>query len=383
MKNKCIIWISIIGIICSFLWMGLSFYSIIKQTDVEKSVVIVENSQMSSYGTGFIVSGADTVVTAYSTVATINGAQPKEAIVKSKNLNADMTAKVIFTDVDKNIVILKTDSAIGDSEPLLLNRTYKENENIQIYGFDGNGNILTRYDDFNDTNIIKLNGNIVSEGNEYNRTYRYSNEFNRAMIGGPACNKKGEIVGMCAYGIKGTKNTSSQYIIPAATILECITESKISYIDAQEFRIKNIIMAVLALGIVILLSIILFTAISIKKVNKKENNPDKKVKYIRILNGRLSGTYIEIKDSLSIGRDPRRCQIIYPINEPGVSALHCTVYKKDNEFYIVDNSSQYGTYLLDGQRLQAKAPYKITENLKFYIADKKNIIEIVEKKEIL
>lgn len=382
MKNKFIIWISITGIICSILWAGLSFYTIFKPAKADKSIVLIENSQLSSYGTGFVSGEGNVVVTAYTTVATVNGASPKQAIIKNRGLKNDITAKVLLADADRNIAILKTDSPLKGAEPLILTDEYGEKDTIQVCGFDGNGTILSDYDGFNSMNIIKYSGNIINESDQYIKKLVYSAEFNRALVGGPAYNGRGEVVGMCAYGIRTAGNELSQYIIPASDILDCFETAGIRSESAEEKKIRALVMLTAAAGICVIFIIVLFAAIAMKRISEIESKAENGAIYIKITNGNLKGACEEIKDKVPIGRDPKKSRIVYPVDEPGISALHCTVYKNNGYVYIVDNGSKYGTYFMNGEKMKDNVPYRIDVNAGFYLADRRNSAKIINTKEL-
>ena len=86
---------------------------------------------------------------------------------------------------------------------------------------------------------------------------------------------------------------------------------------------------------------------------------------------------------MAIGRDDTKCGIVYPIDEPGISALHCTIQVEGKDCYLVDNFSKYGTFLEDGTKITSSLPHKIeNEKFAFYIAETKNRFEFIDKKEI-
>ena len=123
--------------------------------------------------------------------------------------------------------------------------------------------------------------------------------------------------------------------------------------------------------------------LSKKSPYKKEKNLKFKDYYIRITGGTLRDSEYKFNGKLSIGRDKNKCDIFYPVNEPGISSLHCTVQLVGNECYLIDNFSTYGTYLADGTRIEASQPYKIeSNNFAFYIAKPENSFEFINKKEI-
>lgn len=359
----------------------------------DSSIVMVKNSSMATYGSGFAVGvpgkPVDTIVTAYSVVATTNGAAPKTAEVMIDEFDYKIIANVIYFDSSKNIAILKLPKSPKGLKPLLLTTNVNNDKDIFVRGYSGTGNITTSYENFNTTDIIQYVGRISSYS-ELNSmvVYRFGNEFNRAMVGAPAMDKSGNVIGMCAYSID-KMNTYSQYILSSEELIGCFASQDIEFMTLEELTYKNIITYALIIGGVLLVLIILFGIFGGRgkkkaenKVSEKENNLEPKEIYIKITGGTLAGQTYKLDTKLSIGRDGSRCEIAYPINEPGVSAVHCTVKKEGTDLYLVDDYSKHGTFLEDGTKVSPSLPHKITGDFfAFYLADPRNRFEIGDKKE--
>lgn len=369
--------ISICGCIIFLILSGCSSDEIGK-----KNIVMIKNATMSAYGTGFAVGipgeEVDVVVTAYSVIAAPNGVPPKTAEVRINEKN--ISANVVFYDVGRNAAILKLPESSKELKPVILSETVDYNKNIYIKGYDGTGNIMTDFENFNTTDIIGYSGNI-STYDELNTVliYKYSNEFNRAAVGAPATDEHGNAVGMCAYSLSGM-NTYSQYILSSGELVNLFIAQDIDFMTSEEVKCKNLIILSIIFGIAVFAIIIIFALIV---GNKKENNLKFKDKYIRITDGTLKGKVYKFNGKITIGRDCAKCDVVYPPNEPGISALHCTVRIEGEDCYLVDNFSKYGTFLEDGTKISASLPYKIeNEKFAFYIAETKNRFEFIDKKEI-
>ena len=81
---------------------------------------------------------------------------------------------------------------------------------------------------------------------------------------------------------------------------------------------------------------------------------------------------------LMIGRDAANCNIVYREGTAGVSGRHCTVEWKPEtgEFYVTDLKSTYGTFLMNGQRLQPNVPYRLKAGESFCVGDQANVITV-------
>ena len=81
---------------------------------------------------------------------------------------------------------------------------------------------------------------------------------------------------------------------------------------------------------------------------------------------------------LLIGRDPSACQIVFDEATPGVSGRHCqlTYDKATNEFLLTDLRSSYGTFLANGQKLDAGVAYHMKAGDSFYLGEQANSMRV-------
>lgn len=75
-----------------------------------------------------------------------------------------------------------------------------------------------------------------------------------------------------------------------------------------------------------------------------------------------------------IGRDPSRCQMVFPENEPGISRVHCMLRLNGNSIELVDMNSSNGTFLTTGYRLTPNVPVALRSGDSFYLALPTNTI---------
>jgi S1-C subfamily serine protease len=93
--------------------------------------------------------------------------------------------------------------------------------------------------------------------------------------------------------------------------------------------------------------------------------------------GHFAGTTFPVNGSLSIGRDPKRCQVVFPSDTKGISSLHCEVSVQPSGVWLTDKSSTYGTFLSGGRKLNAGESVQIRSGDSFYLADPKNEFKIL------
>lgn len=377
----------------------------------EDSLVLIKNSGMSAYGTGFAVGesgfskGCDTIITAYSVIATPTGAPPKTAEVRQSKTGKTMSANVAFYDVGRNVAILKLPQVMEELKAVTLTENIDFTKSVSTIGYDGTGNIMSDFENFTATDIIKYNGSISNYDEMQSVVvYKFSNEFNRAMTGGPALDEKGRVIGMCGYSLD-SMNTYSQYIMSSEELSRILYNNKIDFVTSNEVKYKIITVVSGGLGLLLFVWILLCGILNknnkISEGNNKntdnknqdnenqnnENQTEKNLvgnnkkftdRYLKITNGVLKGKTYKFDGTLRIGRDPSKCDIVYPIDEPGISSLHCTLQMVEDECYLADNFSKYGTFLENGFRVNSSYPYKIQiedEKFVFYIGDKENRME--------
>ncbi|MBQ3426405.1 MAG: DUF4234 domain-containing protein [Clostridia bacterium] len=97
-------------------------------------------------------------------------------------------------------------------------------------------------------------------------------------------------------------------------------------------------------------------------------NQGKKTISLACRSGEFSGASFEIgvNEKVTIGRD-YSCNIKFASTTPNVSRNHCTVWYDGQNIWLADNGSSYGTYLMDGTRLEPMKPVSINEGTGFYL----------------
>lgn len=76
--------------------------------------------------------------------------------------------------------------------------------------------------------------------------------------------------------------------------------------------------------------------------------------------------------SVTMGRDPGRCNFVFDSKTPGVSGVHCEVRYDGGTFILRDLGSTYGTFLSNGAKLASMQNQILYPGNSFYLADKGN-----------
>lgn len=88
--------------------------------------------------------------------------------------------------------------------------------------------------------------------------------------------------------------------------------------------------------------------------------------------GFFQGKEIPITGELTIGRDPDSCAVLYPSGEKGISRKHCRLWLESGKVMLSDMGSSYGTYLLDGTKLEEGQRVPLGPGDGFYLASPEN-----------
>lgn len=74
---------------------------------------------------------------------------------------------------------------------------------------------------------------------------------------------------------------------------------------------------------------------------------------------------------MTMGRDSKVCNLVFPKDSSKISRSHCTLYFQNGELFIQDNSSRNGTFNSD-KKLSDGAKMKLNVGTVFYLGDKAN-----------
>jgi hypothetical protein len=95
------------------------------------------------------------------------------------------------------------------------------------------------------------------------------------------------------------------------------------------------------------------------------------------IGGHFAGAVFPINGSLCIGRDPSRCQIVYPPGSVGISSFHCEVRQTPASILLTDRGSTYGTFMSNGRQLNANESVVLKPEDSFYLAESENLFRVI------
>ena len=100
---------------------------------------------------------------------------------------------------------------------------------------------------------------------------------------------------------------------------------------------------------------------------------------LRGVSGEFRGSVIELdEEPLLIGRDPKLCQLVFPVQTQGISKRHCIIrfHPRSQCFLLVDCNSANGTFLIGGERLPNGGSLLLNAGQQFYLTDPQNLFEV-------
>ena len=100
---------------------------------------------------------------------------------------------------------------------------------------------------------------------------------------------------------------------------------------------------------------------------------------VRSLSVQHNGQRVSLKDrQIMVGRDRESCAIVFKEGTPGVSGRHCNIAydSASGDFLVTDLKSTYGTFLANGQKLEAGQAYRLRPGDSFYLGEADNALRV-------
>jgi hypothetical protein len=380
--------------------------------------VICITAEYYSIGTAFVISqsnGRTTLITNYHVVAD----NPNNVYVVPESLDdAYYECKVqplpdTYSD-GLDLAFLTVDLGLGNYRalPLADTDTVQVTDLVYALGFPGiaddgidEGDSLPSSID----NITVTEGNVSKTNSVQNgvTTFQHSAPISAGNSGGPLVNEDGAVIGVNTTGFEGVEYSYSIYV---DYIIEACNEFGIEYTPytvatvgpgtddpadpatsptpvpepKPDFNLADYwwVLLLIVIGGV--------GAFFIMK-NRGQGTPAAAPEMaqpsfqgtlsssvrLMCISGPFAGTTFPVNGSISIGRDPRRCQIVFPGDTQGVSSLHCEVTTGPSGVWLTDKGSTYGTYLSGGRKLNSGESVQVQRGSSFYLAGTKNEFKFI------
>ena len=307
---------------------------------------------------------------------------PDVAIIKAAEAPEDRVALPIFTG-DDYVESGDTVYALGypAANDVIEQSTYGSSMVAEVEDCSITRGIVsrrTKSGTFGDTKVIQHDARI-SGGNS----------------GGPLINEKGQVVGLNTYGI--TENDAS-VAVDITYVIEALEDHDVYFEDLS----SNMMLIGIIAGIALLIIVVVVIIIVVSSKNKKpapaapmavpvapaapayapmdqapvqppvrDGRPRLQCKA-----GAFVGKRFSLENSVRIGRDPGKNDLVFPANTQGVSGVHCVLMVDGNTVWLKDLGSTYGTYIAGGRRLAANEAVQLQMGDQFWLGSERELFVI-------
>ena len=296
------------------------------------------------------------------------------------------SSSYIVANVDKvsgtsDLAVLKLvdDTLPREAAVIMDRRNFEIGEQLTTMGFpaaaESNLSAEVQGQMLSDTSYVTTNvggfsawrGNAETKQGEQIST---TAEMSSGISGGPLVDKDGYVVGVCVAGAQDTDN--SNYAVAALELKNLITgipdlSKDIVYGPVSEGMSNTTILIIVAGVVLVAVLVALLIA----------NSRGKKNMRTLVLTGTMAGKSVQLKKNVPvvIGRDPNRCQIVYPKDTAGVSSVHCTITYDGSQVTVADNGSSYGT-TVGGTKVEPGKPMVMHRGQEVVFGSDKNKAEL-------
>lgn len=363
----------------------------------------------------FIITNAH-VVTAYDSAGTALG-YFNEVYIVFDDIDSDSTAtakvmKVFNNGVDLAILRLQAPTTLRKPLPLAKAESVDIMEEVFALGFpsiadDSSGVIKSTVDDITITSGTITKQQFVDGDIKY---LQIDNAISPGNSGGPLVDANGNVIGINTQVLTPAAGSELGYALyidyameymdtmgyPYSTSTAAATDTSVSPTTTPQptdppespVGLAWYIYAAIGVAVAAVVALVIVLASKGKKQKPPEVNPPITVtsplppsregvyKGRQITGFGSANVFINksfpIRGKLLIGRDPAKCQIIFPAKTPGISGAHCAVQEIAEGVVVTDQGSSYGTYLENGTKMEPNKPYTISTGEAFYLASKDN-----------
>lgn len=230
--------------------------------------------------------------------------------------------------------------------------------------------------------------------------------------GGPMVNGNGSVIGVNTMYIY-SESEINYYAVSIDEVVSMLKANGITYVtedDVKKSKLSvdpKILIVIGAVAAVLIVAVVILAVVGKKKKKSEAASaaasgagstapaqmplqtnavpipaqpvPPARKAMVRSMSAQHNGASYPIGTTpILVGRDAANCTIVYREGTPGVSGRHCSISWDPNteEFLITDLRSTYGTFLMNGQRLQPNVPYRCRAGESIYVGEATNVLRV-------
>ena len=385
-------------------------------TGAKEGVVYIESAFLDDYvvktGSGFAIGEngkpVQYIVTNYHVVFNTKTGDKADSVTVyfSAAANRYMTAQIYRYSEARDIAVLRLPEPTTEVKPLKLRR-YSDNnisETFYALGYPARATAGTDFERYDKKDIVTTSG-MISRQTMIDEcdVYMLDLEITSGNSGGPLVNSKGEVVGINTFSITDENYDKTNYAVCIDELTRLIDVNEVSYVLTSDVNVKGIVViAVTAIVDVVLAALIIIAIMGNKKGTQsagRASAPSKPVHDYRnsdisntvaadriaptvavsneiamltCISGALQGQKFVLKDRLIFGRDPKKCNVVFPLDTEGVSGLHCQAVLDNGRIKLTDLGSTYGTYVGNGLKIDRDTTVELKRGDTFSLGSDKN-----------
>lgn len=408
-KTKIIILVAVLVVVnlCAIIFYPREKFP---ETFAEAKNGVVCVATDSGWGSGFAIgkSGEPVsyIVTNYHVVSDEYGEKADSVTVYfSAAANRYVSGQVYRYDANKDIAVIRLPEPTSEVEPLKIMKSTDADINKTHYalGFPGRAVVGNDFLKFDKTDIVTTSG-IISKQTMVSEVdvYMLDIEITHGNSGGPLVNEKGEVVGINTFSITDSSHDTSYYAVCIDELLRMINVEEVPYTTTEDVNKAGILVA----GIDVVISIVIVTFLVIVATSKKNGtrknvqavaNVDRSVKnektsnddilrtvavgnsmpVLKCIAGAVLNQEFVVEKEVYIGRDPKRCDIVLPVDAEGVSGYHCKIVNNNGKLMLEDLGSTYGTYINKGLKVSKDTSIEVAVGDEFYLGSENTKFRVI------
>lgn len=315
----------------------------------------------------------------------------------SYGANEFMRAQIYMVDEAKDIAVLKLPQPTDKRTPLVICKSsdVNMNDSFAALGFPASSDAYMDNTslafDMNDITITRGGISRQSTDQTGRSVYQIDISISGGNSGGPLVNSKGEVVGINTFSVTNTSGVSENYAICIDELLALINRDVVNYtLSTESAGASNILVIIIIAAIAAIVVAVVVIAVIMTK-NKKKSPvmaaaaaagayqaaiPSFAGATIIGMKGIMANRTFPINGNIIIGRNAQKCNIAYPVDTKGISAVHCQIRESGGRFEIIDRGSSNGTFLGSGQRLTPNVPTVLPDGTFFYLGSADQLFQI-------